>query len=35
MSLGHWLEMRSIMQAQGALSALAELLARHRRARYG
>ncbi len=26
MSLGHWLEMRSIMQAQGALSALAELL---------
>jgi Cu2+-exporting ATPase len=26
MSLGHWLEMRSIMQAQGALNALAELL---------
>ena len=26
MSLGHWLEMRSIMQAQGALSALAQLL---------
>ena len=26
MSLGHWLEMRSIMQARGALSALAELL---------
>jgi Cu2+-exporting ATPase len=26
MSLGHWLEMRSIMQAQGAMSALAELL---------
>jgi P-type Cu2+ transporter len=26
MSLGHWLEMRSIMQAQGALGALAELL---------
>ncbi len=26
MSPGHWLEMRSIMQAQGALSALAELL---------
>ena len=26
MSLGHWLEMHSIMQAQGALSALAELL---------
>ena len=26
MSLGHWLEMRSIMQAQGALAALAELL---------
>jgi Cu2+-exporting ATPase len=26
MSLGHWLEMRSIMQAQGALQALAELL---------
>ena len=26
MSLGHWLEMRSIMQAQGALTALAELL---------
>lgn len=26
MSLGHWLEMRSIMQAQGALSALTELL---------
>jgi Cu2+-exporting ATPase len=26
MSLGHWLEMRSIMQAQGALKALAELL---------
>jgi P-type Cu2+ transporter len=26
MSLGHWVEMRSIMQAQGALSALAELL---------
>ena len=26
MSLGHWLEMRSIMQAQGALSALAALL---------
>ena len=26
MSLGHWLEMRSIMQAQGALEALAELL---------
>ena len=26
MSLGHWIEMRSIMQAQGALSALAELL---------
>ena len=26
MSLGHWLEMRSIMQAQGALSALADLL---------
>jgi Cu2+-exporting ATPase len=26
MLLGHWLEMRSIMQAQGALDALAELL---------
>ncbi len=26
MSLGHWIEMRSIMQAQGALEALAELL---------
>jgi Cu2+-exporting ATPase len=26
MSLGHWLEMRSIMQAQGALGSLAELL---------
>ncbi len=26
MSLGHWLEMRSIRQAQGALKALAELL---------
>jgi P-type Cu2+ transporter len=26
MSLGHWLEMRSIAQAQGALNALAELL---------
>jgi Cu2+-exporting ATPase len=26
MSLGHWLEMRSIMQARGALNALAELL---------
>ena len=26
MSLGHWLEMRSIMQAQGALNALAALL---------
>ncbi|HJP70158.1 MAG TPA: heavy metal translocating P-type ATPase [Candidatus Limnocylindria bacterium] len=26
MSLGHWIEMRSIMQARGALSALAELL---------
>jgi P-type Cu2+ transporter len=26
MSLGHWIEMRSIAQAQGALSALAELL---------
>ena len=26
MSLGHWLEMRSIMQARGALSALAALL---------
>lgn len=26
MSLGHWIEMRSIMQAQGALAALAELL---------
>jgi Cu2+-exporting ATPase len=26
MSLGHWIEMRSIMQAQGALSVLAELL---------
>ncbi len=26
MSLGHWLEMRSIMQARGALDALAELL---------
>ena len=26
MSLGHWIEMRSIMQAQGALSALAQLL---------
>jgi len=26
MSLGHWLEMRSIMQARGALTALAELL---------
>ncbi|CAN5181501.1 heavy metal translocating P-type ATPase [soil metagenome] len=26
MSLGHWIEMRSIMQAQGALSALAALL---------
>ncbi|HEX7068992.1 MAG TPA: heavy metal translocating P-type ATPase [Candidatus Limnocylindria bacterium] len=26
MSLGHWLEMRSIRQAQGALDALAELL---------
>ena len=26
MSLGHWIEMRSIMQAQGALGALAELL---------
>ena len=26
MSLGHWLEMRSIMQAKGALKALAELL---------
>jgi Cu2+-exporting ATPase len=26
MSLGHWLEMRAIMQAQGALGALAELL---------
>jgi Cu2+-exporting ATPase len=26
MSLGHWLEMRSITQAQGALGALAELL---------
>ncbi|HET7685785.1 MAG TPA: heavy metal translocating P-type ATPase, partial [Candidatus Limnocylindria bacterium] len=26
MSLGHWIEMRSVMQAQGALRALAELL---------
>src|SRR5262245_58044269 len=26
MSLGHWLEMRAIMQAQGALQALADLL---------
>ena len=26
MSLGHWIEMRSIMQARGALSALTELL---------
>ena len=26
MSLGHWIEMRAIMQAQGALKALAELL---------
>jgi Cu2+-exporting ATPase len=26
MSLGHWLEMRAVAQAQGALSALAELL---------
>jgi P-type Cu2+ transporter len=26
MSLGHWIEMRSIMQAQGALSALSDLL---------
>jgi Cu2+-exporting ATPase len=26
MSLGHWIEMRSIMQAQGALNALAQLL---------
>jgi Cu2+-exporting ATPase len=26
MSLGHWIEMRSIQQAQGALNALAELL---------
>jgi Cu2+-exporting ATPase len=26
MSLGHWLEMRAIMQAQGALKALADLL---------
>jgi len=26
MSLGHWLEMRSILQARGALAALAELL---------
>jgi Cu2+-exporting ATPase len=26
MSLGHWIEMRSIMQAQGALAALSELL---------
>lgn len=26
MSLGHWIEMRSIMQAQGALAALADLL---------
>ena len=26
MSLGHWVEMRSIMQARGALTALAELL---------
>ncbi len=26
MSLGHWIEMRSIMQARGALTALAELL---------
>ncbi|MDP9243672.1 MAG: heavy metal translocating P-type ATPase, partial [Chloroflexota bacterium] len=26
MSLGHWIEMRTIMQAQGALKALAELL---------
>ena len=26
MLLGHWLEMRSIAQAQGALAALAELL---------
>jgi Cu2+-exporting ATPase len=26
MSLGHWIEMRSIMQARGALGALAELL---------
>ncbi|HEX7196900.1 MAG TPA: heavy metal translocating P-type ATPase [Candidatus Limnocylindria bacterium] len=26
MSLGHWIEMRSIMQARGALAALAELL---------
>ena len=26
MSLGHWIEMRSIMQAQGAISALSELL---------
>ena len=26
MSLGHWVEMRSIMQAQGALKALADLL---------
>ncbi len=26
MSLGHWLEMRAIMQARGAVSALAELL---------
>jgi len=26
MSLGHWIEMRSIMQARGALSALADLL---------
>ncbi len=26
MSLGHWLEMRAIRQARGALSSLAELL---------
>ena len=33
MLLGHWLEMRSIDQAQGALKAFAELLPDTRRAR--
>ena len=33
MLLGHWLEMKAIGQAQGALAALAELLARRGRAR--